>query len=63
MKTAYYIVETKYASYAGGYPEWHNNSVHNSLKAALARKAEILEIPGWRAKEIRIIECTRKVIR
>ena len=62
MKTNY-IVEV-YASTSGmGYPEWLKEATHKTLEAARNKRTALLKTTDWTAKEIRIVECTRKVIR
>lgn len=73
MKNHCYTIELFYSRSSLDYPDWLKNSTHNSLKTALARKAYLLKLTDvnhegklvkrWRADEIRIVECTRKVIR
>ena len=73
MKNPFYVVETFHATSGWDYPDWHKESNHGTLNAALEKKSKMLKLtkedyngkakPIWHAKNIRIVEHTKKVIR
>jgi hypothetical protein len=73
MKNPFYVVETFHSTGAMDYPEWHKEGTYTTLQAALNKKAKMLALKeedydgrivrAWRAKEVRIVEHTRKVVR
>ena len=63
MKNTTYTVETFHATSGWDMPEWHHSTNHKSLEAARKKKTVLMDTKGFTAREIRIVECTRKVIR
>ena len=72
MKNPFYVVETFHAKSGWDMPEWHEEHTLKTLKRALDYKATLLAmresdyggkmIRTWRAKEVRVVEHSKKVV-
>ena len=63
MKNTTYTIEVYCSRSSWDYPEWHEGSAHTTLNAARKKKTYFINKDGWTAREIRIVEIKRKVIR